>query len=125
MIIMIGILMMMAMPSYRRYIRRAHYLSIVSIASPYKLAVTECYAMTQSMPSCVSGRNGIPGKWVNTVATDLVHSIEVNPGGHIVITPNAHYGIAKTDTYILQAMPSQYGITWQTTGEAVKKGYVG
>ena len=124
-IIMIGILMAMAMPSYKRYIKRAHYLSIISEASPYKLAVAECYALTQDISSCTSGHNGIPRKSQSSGATGLVHSIEVNPGGRIVITPNEHYGLKKADTYILQAVPSQYGITWQTKGEAVKKGYVG
>ena len=42
-IAIIAILIATALPSYKKYTQRAHYMEVIQAALPLKLAVAECY----------------------------------------------------------------------------------
>ena len=118
----IGILMAIAIPSYRIYTRRAHYVEIVQAALPFKLGVEECFGTTEELLNCKAGAYGIPNNITNN-KIGLVKNINIKNGGIINITPNEKYGITTKDNYILTPLINGSSIHWQVSGEAIKKGY--
>lgn len=51
-IAIIGILVIVIIPSYRMYTRRAHYTEVVQATAPYKLVIEECYKTTENLSEC-------------------------------------------------------------------------
>lgn len=124
MIAIIGILIAVAIPSYRSYTRRAHYTEIVQAAGPYKLGVEECFQLLGDLSDCSAGQNGIPPAIVAGEGSGLVDSIEVKNNGVITITPQAKFGITPEQNYILTPNAAQGKLLWTTSGGAVMAGYV-
>ena len=117
-----GILLVMAIPSYQNYTRRAHYVEIVENASPYKIGVEVCYEQTGELSACNGGHNGVPPDKLHQ-NHHLIHIIRTE-GGIITLIPNSQYGITEDDTYQLIPTLESDTLQWQTAGGAVEKGYV-
>ncbi len=122
-IAIIGILVAIAIPSYRTYTRRAHYTEVVQAAAPYKIRVEECYQISGQLDSCVGGQNGVPPAVTKGNGVGLIESIEITDNGEIVVTPQAKYGIETKDTYILSPTPKEGKLIWTASGGGVSAGY--
>ncbi|KPJ67497.1 MAG: pilus assembly protein PilA [Coxiella sp. DG_40] len=122
-IAIIGILTTIALPSYQRYTRRAHYTEIVQAAAPYKLGIDECYQVMGELDQCKAGKNGVPDNIETGQGVGLVNSITVVDGSKIIVTPKALYGIKPKDTYELIPQEINEQLTWKSSGGGVKKGY--
>jgi type IV pilus assembly protein PilA len=122
-IAIIGILTTIALPSYQRYTRRAHYTEIVQATAPYKLGIDECYQVMGSADRCKAGENGVPDNIEPGHGVGLVDSITVTDEDRIIVIPKALYGIKPEDTYELIPMVIGEQLTWTSSGGGVKKGY--
>jgi type IV pilus assembly protein PilA len=118
-----GILVALAIPSYRTYTRRAHYTELVEAAAPFKLGVHECFAITGDLSSCNSGHNGIPTDIVDTAEQSLVARISISGSGVIRITPKERFGIHSDDQFVLIPVASHNQLVWHTSGKGVANGY--
>lgn len=111
-VVIIGILAALAVPSYQSYSQRAYFSEVVNATAPYKLGVESCYqgAGAQTLANCDAGSNGVPAA---LGAVGNVASITVTDG---VITATGG-GNAPAVTYILTPTADASGIlTWAVTG---------
>jgi len=115
----IGILVSIAIPSYKSYTKRAHFTEIVQSIAPYKIGVTECYQITGDLIDCNTGEHGIPS--AITDGPGLLDYLSVN-AGVISVTPRKKYGITADDTYILTPSPAHGTLTWSKSGGAIIQG---
>ena len=122
-IAIIGILITIAIPSYRIYTRRAHYTEIIEAAAPYKIGVEECYQFTNQLGHCTAGRNGVPPAISKGSGAGLIQSIDVTENGQIIVTPQSKYGVKNTDTYILTPIKKRGHLLWSSSGNGVAEGY--
>jgi len=118
----IGILAMIAIPSYNIYTKRAHYTEVIQAAVPYKLGVQECFQITGSLNTCGPGENGVPKNLTVTPGKSLIKSIIISANGKITVTPKNKYQIKSSETYILTPTISQNQLNWYTSGNAVNEG---
>ena len=51
-IAIIGILMAAGIPSYNKYIKKAHYSEIIQATTPYKIQVEECLQIYNVIEHC-------------------------------------------------------------------------
>lgn len=119
----IGILVALAVPSYRTYVRRAHYAEIVAAVYPFKLGVRECYAINGDLSECHNGKNGMPFDITETADESLIATITTTGSGVIQITPKNRYGITPEDVFILTPTESHHQLIWHTSGQGVMNGY--
>ncbi len=119
----IGILIAIAIPSYRNYTRRAHYTEIVQATAPYKIGVEECFQINTDLKNCIANTNGIPPAILTGEGAGLVDSISVQNNGQILVTPKDKYGITSNDTYILTPEPKNGSLLWVSGGGGVEAGY--
>lgn len=117
----IGILVLLAIPSYQRYTRRAHFAEVIQAAAPYKIGVEECYQMTGELTSCRAGQQGVPPALEK--GAGLVDQISVSSQGVIKVVPHAKYGISKKDVYVLTPTIQKNILSWKSSGRAVTEGY--
>ena len=122
-IAIIGILVAIAIPSYKIYTRRAHYTEIVEATTPYKMGVEECYQITTQLEDCTAGRNGVPPAISKGSGAGLIESINVQKNGKIIVTPQSKYGIKNTDTYVLTPIKKRGTLLWSSSGKGVAEGY--
>ncbi len=118
----ISILVAIAVPSYRTYMRRAHYTEIVQATAPYKIGVEECYQISNNLDNCNAGSNGVPA----VVDADSEHSMIAKitvEKGVITITPKNKYGITAEDNYQLSPTIANDSLVWETSGGGVEAGY--
>lgn len=116
----IGILAVVVIPSYKIYLRRAHYVEIVQAANPLKLAVQECFQVTSEMDECGSGKNSVP---TGAEPHGLVRSAIIDANGKITITPLDKYGFNSGDTYTLTPVVKRGQLLWISGGGGVAHGY--
>lgn len=109
----IGILTIIALPSYRHYTIRARFAEVISATEPYKTAVS--IAMQQGYPhqEITNNQHGIPPE---PASTKHLASLKIKNG---VITATAT-ALASGATYILQ--PDTNGFTWTIKGTCLEKG---
>lgn len=119
----IGILTVIALPSYQKYTRRAHYTEVVQATAPYKLGVEECYQVMGGLDQCKAGKNGVPDNIESGQGAGLIDSVTVDDDDKIVVTPKELYGIKSEDTYELTPTETNGVLTWSTSGGGVEKGY--
>ncbi|MCX7088333.1 MAG: prepilin-type N-terminal cleavage/methylation domain-containing protein [Methylococcales bacterium] len=79
----IGILVSIALPAYKTYIKRTKFSEIVVASSPLKIAVELCLQETSNIGDCNAGAFGIPAN--NFVPVGRISSTEIF-GSIIVIT---------------------------------------
>jgi type IV pilus assembly protein PilA len=121
-IAIIGILVAIAIPSYKNYTRRAHYSEIVQAASPYKVGIEECFQMLGGLNNCQAGQNGIPPMIAHGKGSGLIDELSVS-SGIIKIIPQEKYGILSVDTYELIPKIENDILVWSSGGGGVTKGY--
>jgi type IV pilus assembly protein PilA len=107
-------------PIIKKYIRKAHYLEIVQAATPYKLAVTECYYTLGDLKECHSGKHGIEKN--KNQAIGNIQSIQVH-SGTITIIPAEKNGLTSEDTYVLKPIVKNNLLVWESSGGGVIAGY--
>ena len=122
-IAIVGILVGVALPSYRQYTQRAHFTEITQATLPYKLAVSQCYQITLSLAECVSGKNGIPAAINNNNPKQLLLRVGVAANGVIVAIPKDRKGFTSDDEYRLVPSIEHHHVYWHTSGKAVELGY--
>jgi type IV pilus assembly protein PilA len=109
----IGLLAMMAMPSYQRYATQARFAEVISAVHPFKLAVA--LALQEGIPrdELNHQQHGLPDA---IIPTENLASIQVNQG---VITATGTARV-KNATYILT--PDNEGAIWKVTGSCLAMG---
>lgn len=122
-IAIIGILVAIALPSYRNYTRRAHFTEIVEATAPFRLGVETCFQTTGTLTHCGGGDNGVPPPIKSNDKQGLIKSITVSSRGKITVIPNKKYGINSQDTYLLTPTEVNGVLHWQSSGGAVEAGY--
>ena len=115
-IAIIGILMAAGIPSYNKYIKKAHYSEIIQATTPYKIQVEECLQIYNGIEHCNIKKKEI-------INNKLVNTISISEEGIIKVTPNNEYGITENDTYILTPKITSHGVHWEKSGGGVSNGY--
>jgi type IV pilus assembly protein PilA len=127
----IGILAAVAIPAYQNYIKKAAYTEVVSLVSPYMLAVSQCGTENlnaSGVPQfnvCGAGSNGVPS--LPTVkTTGALHDIAISATtGAITATPNNYKGIVTTETCTwTPGADAANNVTWTVSGACLTAGYV-
>ncbi len=119
----ISILVIVAIPSYRIYTKRAHFIEVVQASGPFKMGVEECYQISGSLAECKSGQNGVPTGIGLGEGAGMVASAQVGDNGVITLVPSQKFGISSQDTYILTPKEEGHQLTWRASGGAVLSGY--
>lgn len=84
-IAIIGILAAIAIPQYQEYLMRAKVSEGLSLANDAQLAVATTFQSNSALPTAGTNASfGMPAS--SSISGHYVQSIEMLPGGHIVIT---------------------------------------
>jgi type IV pilus assembly protein PilA len=110
----IGILAMMAIPSYQQYTRRARFAEVMTTASVYKTAVALAIQEGTALDEITNGQWGIPAK---PEPSKNLAALSVERG---IITATATDAAANA-TYILK--PSLDGSSWAIGGTCLTFGF--
>ena len=121
-IAIISILVMIALPSYHTYIRRAHYTEIIEAAVPYKAGVEECFEISGNLEECNPGKFSIP-LLMAIPEKSLIQNIEIQ-NGKITITPKEKFGIKSEANYVLSPVIDNDALVWEVGGGAKEAGYI-
>jgi type IV pilus assembly protein PilA len=116
----IGIIAMIAIPSYLDYTRKAYFSELVQATGPYTVGVADCYHILGTLEGCNAGTSGIPP--AITTSSGRIATLSVIKG-QITVTPVPANGLVTTDTYILTPALNNGSITWTSSGGGVNKGY--
>jgi len=109
----IGILSVIAIPSYQNYTQRARFAEVIAATEPFKTAVSLALQEGSATSELSTGKPGIPPA---PLATKNLASIKVDNG---IITSTATT-IAGGATYILS--PNNDGSRWTVTGTCLTLG---
>ncbi len=109
----IGILAMIAVPSYQNYTQRARFAEVISATDIFKTAVSLALQQGASLAELTNGTNGIPAE---PKSTKNLATIKVENG---VITATGT-DIVNSATYILK--PASDGSSWTISGSCLKSG---
>jgi len=109
----IGILAMIAIPSYQTYTQRARFAEVISASDVFKTAVSLALQQGTSLAELANGVHGIPPE---PKATKNLASIKVENG---VITATGTELVGNA-SFILK--PSSDGSTWSVSGTCIKAG---
>lgn len=107
----IGILSVIAIPSYQSYTQRARFAEIISATEIFKLAVALALQEGATPEELVNGKYGIPD---SPKRTKQLANISVENG---IITATATE-LLNNATYILK--PNADGSAWTTSGSCIK-----
>lgn len=109
----IGILSMIAIPSYQTYIERARFAEVIAATSIYKTAVALALQQGAAMNTLINGTQTIPAvpKPSKHIASIIVEN------GTITATATE---LAGNATYILK--PNNDGSNWTIAGTCLKLG---
>ncbi len=122
-IAIIGILIAIAIPSYKNYTRRAHYTEIVEAMAPFKVGIEECFQTTGALEECKAGQNDVPPSITKGQGSGLIDSITIGDNGVITAVPQEKYGVTTADNYILTPQVVNDVLNWQSSGGGVIHGY--
>ncbi len=106
----VGILAVVAIPSYKNYVQRARFAEVIAATAPFKTAVT--LALQQGTPSSEI-RNGAHGIPAEPAATKNLASLKVK---NSVITATAT-PLVGSKTYVLK--PNTDGSVWTVGGTCI------
>jgi len=109
----IGILAVIAIPSYQNYTARARFAEVIAATEPFKTAVSLALQEGTDGSELVNGAHGIPAE---PKATKNLAGIKVENG---IITATATETIDSA-TYVLK--PNADGSTFAVSGSCVKAG---
>lgn len=109
----IGILSVIAIPSYQNYTQRARFAEVIAATAPFKTAVSLALQEGEKMSELTNGSFGIPP---SPTSTKNLASLKVEEG---IITATAT-DIASNDTYILK--PNTDGSVWNVDGTCLTDG---
>lgn len=109
----IGILAVIAIPSYQGYAKRAHFAEVIAATGPYKTAIALALQQGALMSELDAGTNGIPPE---PAPTKNVSNLTVLQG---IITATATKA-AGDATFILT--PNQDGTVWAIEGSCIAAG---
>lgn len=109
----IGILSMIAIPSYQSYTTRARFTEVLTATEPFKTAIAVALQQGISLNDLSNGNNGIPDK---PASTKNLQSLSVTNG---IITANSTK-IAGDATLILT--PNIDGSSWIMEGTCINLG---
>jgi type IV pilus assembly protein PilA len=110
----IGILSIIAIPSYQEYTKRARFAEVITATQPFKLAIS---LALQTGANASELKSGVPGIPPTPKATKNLASITVKNGIITAIGSN----IVENKTYILK--PDADGSHWIVDGTCVKTGF--
>jgi prepilin-type N-terminal cleavage/methylation domain-containing protein len=113
-IAIIGILVSIAVPTYKQYVEKARFAEVVMATAPYKTAVSIALQEGSALSDINAGQNGVPP---SPNPTKHLASLTVESG---VITSTAT-DIAGGYTYILT--PDNEGSQWTVGGTCLKSGF--
>lgn len=121
-LVIIGILAALAVPTYQGQVKRAAFAEVVSATSPYKAAVAACAQKLSTLTGCVEEAHGIPDG-LATNATGKIDTLTVTGAGIITATAD-DAGTPDLDaaTYILTPTYTAGTITWAVTGTCTTTG---
>ena len=109
----IGILAMIAIPSYQHYTQRARFAEVISATHLFKTAVALALQQGATLKELVNGAAGIPAA---PKSTQNLARINVENG---IITATGTEAVNQA-TYILK--PGIDGSTWTVSGSCLKSG---
>ena len=109
----IGILTVIALPSYHHYAERARFTEVISATEPYKLAISVALQQGESMDELITGAHGIPDA---PEVTKNLASLSIDKG---IITATGT-ALVNNATYILK--PNNDGTHWQVDGSCLQEG---
>ena len=109
----LGILAMMAVPSYQQYTHRARFVEVIASTEIYKTAIALALQSGTPANTLTTGIYGIPSE---PIPTKNLASIKVSHG---IITSIATE-LVDNATYILK--PNHDGSHWSISGTCVKNG---
>lgn len=109
----IGILAVIAIPSYQHYTQKARFAEVISGTQPFKLAISLALQQGAEAAELNTGKNGIPS---GPKSTKNLANIKVE-NGSIIATATERLDNA---TYILK--PNADGSTWTVGGSCIKTG---
>jgi prepilin-type N-terminal cleavage/methylation domain-containing protein len=109
----VGILAVIALPSYQSYTQKARFAEVISSTQLFKTAVALALQQGIPMAELANGKHGLPAA---PKSTKNVASIKIENG---VITATGTELVDGT-TYILK--PTHDGSTWDVSGSCVKSG---
>lgn len=107
----IGILSIIAIPSYQNYVERARFAEVITATEPFKTAVSLALQQGISLDQLQTGKNGIPSE---PKATKNLAGVKVENG---IITATATEIIGNV-TYVLK--PNADGSIWSLSGSCQK-----
>ncbi|MDR3478517.1 MAG: prepilin-type N-terminal cleavage/methylation domain-containing protein [Gammaproteobacteria bacterium] len=109
----IGILSMVAIPSYQNYTKRARFTEVIIAAEPFKIAVSLALQSGATLDTLTNGIQGIPS---SPKATKNLANLTIQHGAIIATGTQAAGGA----TYILK--PNTDGSDWTVSGTCLKEG---
>jgi type IV pilus assembly protein PilA len=109
----IGILSVIAMPSYQTYTKRARFAEVIAATQPFKLAISIALQTGANASDLKSGIHGIPASPQSTVN---LASVSVKNG--IITAVGTH--MVDNKTYILK--PDTEGNNWTVDGTCLSTG---
>lgn len=109
----IGILAVIAIPSYQHYTQKARFAEVISGTQPFKLAISLALQQGMEVTELMTGKNGLPA---GPKSTKNLASIKIE-NGSIIATATERLDNA---TYILK--PNADGSTWTVSGSCLKTG---
>lgn len=121
-IAIIGILVVIAVPTYLTYTKKTYFSEVVQKTAPYKLAVESCYQAQGGGPAvanCAAGQNGVPAN-ITSDQGDL-GSLSVTAAGVITVVGSSLHNL-NAESYILTPIPTNNVLIWTTSGTCVTNG---
>lgn len=109
-IVIIGILASISLPSYKHYTERARFAEVIMATLPYKTAVAIALQEGDPINTLNTGTNGIPD---SPTPTKNLESLIVNQG---TITATA---TEKAGGYTYIIKPDENGSIWEINGTCV------
>lgn len=112
-IAIIGILAVIAVPTYLSYTKKAYFSEVIQATGPYKLAVEACYQAQgggASVSGCANGSNGVPAA---PGAAGNVASVVTTGAGVITATGQNK---APADTFVLTPAVTSGVLVWTPSG---------
>lgn len=109
----IGILAVIAIPSYQNYTKRARFTEVMAATAPFKTAVSLALQQGERLAELNNGAHGIPPE---PASTKHLASLNVEKG--IIVAASTE--TAGNATYILK--PNADGSAWTVDGTCISAG---